>query len=151
MKTERNRWHTSWWYTDIIWYTSSYYSSHIMPLWQHPSKKKLVPGCRSRKETTSWVASWDSMVIPNMMNLQPFSPNQEWLKQFWSFPSFCKQTTNLWPCFWSLTCFSSSGRFVNEAQNFQKYRRRSMWHQVADWLTGPAEDYGTWKYISYIV
>lgn len=67
------------------------------------------------------------------MNLEPFSPKQEWLNQFWlKFPSFCKQTTNMVPCFWS-TCFSSSGRFVNETQNFQKYRRRSMWHQVAYW------------------
>ena len=32
------------------------------------------------------------------MNLQPFSQNQEWLNQFWSCPSFWKQTTNLWPC-----------------------------------------------------
>lgn len=106
---------------------------HLLPTLCHCGNMALqnfAPGVPlpARKETSTWVASWDSMVIPNMMNLQPFSPNQEWLNQFWSFLSFCKQTTNLWPCIWSLTCFSSSGRFVNEAQNFQKYRRRSMWH-----------------------
>ena len=58
MRTERNRWHTSWSYT---WYHT------LLPTLCHCGNIALQncdPGVPlpARKETSSWVASWDSMV-----------------------------------------------------------------------------------------